>query len=405
MRLNNIQILCTILALLVLINPLSSFGQYTFFSPEGSFAVEISLENPPQDLLRLPIYRNSVSSLIVEGDNIIGGTKAEKGLSPFLFVASIAQRELTSVFDIAKAIDGQRSIETGFFKGKGGFYAGTIPDEAKSGGHLIKVKIGKENKIQVSDLGVPVEGEGIYTLTGNDKRGELYGITYPSGLFFIYDLNTGHTVVYNNIKPTDEDLNIYRSFAATPEYYLTRSLITDDKGRVYGSAPINKLFYFDPSTKSFKKLEDPIPFVWGREVLGRIDSWAKAKDGALYGGNGGDGQLFKVDTETGNINNLGKPIMMNRLKGLVFGADGFLYGLAGGAPGYSHLFKYDPAKGYYDMGNPQFTMRVPGLDKDIEWRGFQLGTVAASPDGKYIVMGEDESLSQLLVFPVKGKNE
>jgi len=93
--------------------------------------------------------------------------------------------------------------------------------------------------------------------------------------------------------------------------------------------------------------------------------------------------------------------MMNRLRGLSFGADGKIYGLAGALPGYAHLFSYDPRnEGYTDMGNPQFILKAPGIEQGIEWRGFQLRTITASEDGKYIVMGEDEALSQLLIFPV-----
>jgi hypothetical protein len=91
---------------------------------------------------------------------------------------------------------------------------------------------------------------------------------------------------------------------------------------------------------------------------------------------------------------------MGRLRALAFGRDGKLYGLAGGAPGYSHLFSYDENEGFYDLGNPEFTMVAPGIEQGILWRGFQLGTLVASADGKYIVMGEDEALSQLMIFPV-----
>ena len=41
-------------------------GEYTFFTPPGSFTVEVSLENSPY--LRLPIYRNAITSLEVVGD-------------------------------------------------------------------------------------------------------------------------------------------------------------------------------------------------------------------------------------------------------------------------------------------------------------------------------------------------
>jgi hypothetical protein len=96
--------------------------------------------------------------------------------------------------------------------------------------------------------------------------------------------------------------------------------------------------------------------------------------------------------------------MMPRLKGLAFGANGKLYGIAGAAPGYAHLFTYDTRlEGFADLGNPRFTMIGPGIEQGIMWRGFQIGTLAASEDGRFIVLGEEEALSQLMVFPIDGK--
>jgi hypothetical protein len=46
-------------------------------------------------------------------------------------------------------------------------------------------------------------------------------------------------------------------------------------------------------------------------------------------------------------------------------------------------------------------MTAPGIEQGILWRGFQLGTITSSEDGNYIIMGEDESLSQLLVFAIQ----
>jgi len=80
---------------------------------------------------------------------------------------------------------------------------------------------------------------------------------------------------------------------------------------------------------------------------------------------------------------------------------GKLYGIAGAAPGYAHLFSYDDTDGFVDLGNPEFIMVAPGIEQGINWRGFQLRTIVSSEDGKYIVMGEDESLSQLMVFPTQ----
>ncbi|MCK5468800.1 MAG: hypothetical protein KAI99_09825, partial [Cyclobacteriaceae bacterium] len=157
--------------------------------------------------------------------------------------------------------------------------------------------------------------------------------------------------------------------------------------------------YFNPKNEHFHYLDDSIPEVWGRKTMGSVESWTKSKNGILYGGNSGDGQLFELDPKTKRVKNLGKPIMMNRLRGLTTAKDGKIYGIAGAPPGYAHLFSYDENVGYVDMGNPEFEMKAEGIEQGIKWRGFQLRTIVSSEDGKYIIMGEDESLSQLLVFP------
>jgi hypothetical protein len=149
-------------------------------------------------------------------------------------------------------------------------------------------------------------------------------------------------------------------------------------------------------------LESEVPDVAGRRALGRVDSWTLAPDGSIYGGAAADGQLFRLDPGTGKIANLGKPAMMPRMKGIAFGRDGRLYGVTGASPGYAHAFTYDPKSGFTDFGNPEAFMKAEGIEQGIFWRAFQIGTVAASEDGRYIVMGEEESLSQLMIFPVAG---
>jgi hypothetical protein len=379
-------------------------AQYTFFEPKEAFAIEVSLDNSL--LKRLPIYRNSISSLVISGDHIIAGTTANEGLTPFIFTASLAKRELVSFLDVNETTPGQRSIRTGFSRGKNnGLYAGTIANKNEKGenqdGHLIEVGVGADGANSIKDLGAPIPGEGIFSLTADSKGTILYGITYPTGIFFTYNIATKAVKTFKDIVPSTQDLHRLSEYVLNPEDWLCKALIEGPQGQIFGSLPINKLFSFDPASQRFHIFEDHLPEVWGRRTLGQVESWAKSKDGKLYGGNAGDGQLFEINPVNKKVKNLGKPIMMPRLRGLAFARDGKLYGIAGSLPGYAHLFSYNPNKeGFSDYGNPQFTMKAPGIEQGIDWRGFQLGTIASSPDGKYIVMGEDESLSHLLVFAV-----
>jgi hypothetical protein len=342
-----------------------------------------------------------MTSLEVLGAYAIGGTSARAGLSPFLFAVSLSERKLVSVLDLDAVVPGQRSILSGFGRGEGGeLFAGTMPQKEGYAGHIIRVTIG-EMGLRAADLGTPVAGEGIFALTADPRRRTLYGISHPSGKFFSFGLADRVARVYDSTSPDEAARVAYFQLALTPADYLSRSLVVDGEGRVYGSQPVNRVFRFDPRTQEVELLPDELPAVWDRRVLGRVDSWALGPDGAIYGGNAGDGQLFRLDPVRGRILNLGKPVMMPRLKGLAFGRDGKLYGVAGGAPGYSHLFRYDPRDGFVDLGNPRFGMVGESLPTGILWRGFQISTLAVSEDGRFIVMGDDEVLSQLMVFPVE----
>jgi hypothetical protein len=377
-------------------------GQYTFFTPKGSFTVEVALDNSPY--LRLPIYQNAITSLEVVGDYAIGGTSAEPGLSPYVFAVSLSKRRLVSVFPLEKVLPGQRKIQSGFGKSNGRvLYAGTMPDRAGDTGHIIAVAVrGSNGQIDVTDLGTPISGEGIFALTCDPACKALYGISHPNGKFFVFHIPEGRTEVFDLVSSDRRTRGILREYALTPDDVLARRLIVDRAGRVYGSHPVNKIFRYDPTTRRIEVLPDELPEVWGRRALGRVDSWALAPDGTIYGGNAGDGQLFKINPDTGRVVNLGKPAMMPRMKGLAFAYNGVLYGVTGGAPGYSHLFSYSSSgRGFVDLGNPRFIMSEPGIEQGIPWRGFQIATLAASEDGRYIVMGEEEALSQLMVFPVE----
>lgn len=377
-------------------------AQYEFFTPKEAFAIEVSLDN--SQLIRLPMYRNSITSLIVSGDQIIGGTTANKGSAPFIFTASIGKREMISVLDLNAIIPGQHSIRTGFSKGGDNLlYAGTLPDKPESeGGHLIAVSTSVTGSIVVKDLGIPVQGEGVFTLTSGAKSTMLYGISYPSGIFFSYSIATGVVKTFKDITPTPKDLQLLSEFVMAPEDYLCKALIESPDGQILGSFAVNRLFSFDTAKQAVQVFEQELPAVWGRRSLGQVECWAKSKEGKLYAGNAGDGQLLMIDPMNRKIKNIGKPVMMPRLRGLTFARDGKLYGIAGAVPGYAHLFSYSPGEGFMDYGNPQFKMIAPGIEQGIDWRGFQLGTIASSEDGKYVVMGEDEALSQLLVFAVEG---
>src|SRR5687768_12228459 len=102
----NKRIVTALIAMIVLKMDINA--QYNFFTPKGSFAIETSLENSEE--LRMPMYRNAMTSLAVSGDFVIGGTTAAKGMSPLLFTSSLTKRKLTAVTQLDETVKGQLSI-------------------------------------------------------------------------------------------------------------------------------------------------------------------------------------------------------------------------------------------------------------------------------------------------------
>jgi hypothetical protein len=162
--------------------------------------LEVSLPN--SDLIRLPAYRNSISSLIAIDDQIIAGTSANEGLTPFVIVASLKRRQVEEIHDIEKTIPGQRAIASGFCRGKeNSLFAGTLANIKKDGsrgtGHLIRCDIGQDGHIQITDLGLIESGEGIFSITLDADKEHIYGILFPSGYFFKYSILTKEIKTYS----------------------------------------------------------------------------------------------------------------------------------------------------------------------------------------------------------------
>jgi len=90
-----------------------------------------------------------------------------------------------------------------------------------------------------------------------------------------------------------------------------------------------------------------------RPGANQIDSSLLAKDGRLYIGTAA-GVLAQVDHRGPKVTYLGKPWAAPRMKGLIEGEDGLIYG-ACGAEYDTHLFTYDP-------GSRVFTILGPIVD-------------------------------------------
>jgi len=267
--------------------------------------------------------------------------------------------------------------------------------EKYAGGHLLRyshrndenttIRIGQP--LEVTDLGVAIAGEGIYSLAVDRANGVIYGVSYPNGHFFSYSIHerrsAQHGVVASRPIPGEKFEN---------EKALGRAIVVDDDGVVFTSGEEGRFFRFSPKTAKLEQLEILIPGVPGREVYNRVDAWAKAANGTLFGGSS-DGYLFRLDPKSLQVEDLGKPLNQYRIRGLAFGSKEKPYGVGGEDDEMARLFSYDPTRGSY---------RVLGMI-DVNhrpyyaWQAYVIDCVVSGLD-ETIYMGQAERKSKLHVY-------
>ena len=267
--------------------------------------------------------------------------------------------------------------------------------EKFSGGHIYRFDPEEEEKHRLithwadpkkdcpglSDMGIPVPGDGIHAMVGNVD--ELYGVSFPGAVFFVYDINKKSVTFREEIcsKPLVEN-----TFKSVP-----RDLVIDCNGNVWGTWDYGKFFKYIPSEKQLVKLEIAIPCLKGREFMNVVDAFAVAGDGTIYGGNS-DGYVFSLDPKGLEVRNLGKPVWQQRIRGLVV-ADGDLYGIGGEELGIARLFVYRTCTnsfenlGLIEVNHPPY----------YNWMAQEFDAMVTGKDGT-IYIGENSRRAHLFIL-------
>jgi hypothetical protein len=192
---------------------------------------------------------------------------------------------------------------------------------------------------QYDFLGIPVPRDYIQTITVDEDRQLVYGFSYPVLNFFVFDMNARKTrrVDYMGSIP--------------------HIVALDERGRYWATwnNRAHNLFYYDPDADRIHFLDHSLPHGTDSCGLmypgaGPIDSMVNGGDGYLYIGEA-CGNLDRLDPETGEVEDLGKPVDQTRISALEVHPDGHLYGIAGFL-GKCHLFRYDRgSKSFEDLGH------------------------------------------------------
>lgn len=240
---------------------------------------------------------------------------------------------------------------------------------------------------RIDDLGIIAPKEGVYAMTIDRESNLIYGLTWPNGKFFIYDIANRKTTVKDIF---DEYISIRNN--------ISRAIICAG-GCVYFSGKHGYIIRYCPQEDAFKNTKLKIPVSAGREYLNTIGSLTKTDDGIIYGGTYADGYLFRFKPQDAELVCLGKPANENRIRGITAGRDGLIWGLCGAEDELTHLFRYDPCAG--DLND--YGMIRAKMPKT--WVLHKADVLITGADGE-LYIGESDAISHLFIYypPIEKRN-
>jgi len=263
------------------------------------------------------------------------------------------------------------------------------------GGHLLKYSSKPQGprpdqakfECPVNDLGIAAQGDGIYALAIDPEREVLYGLTYPTGQFFSYDIQKAAFRTHGRVAEHHIPGEKFEK-----DRLIGRALFVAGNGNVITSGEDGHFFAFDPGHATLRKLPITVPTVPGREPYNRVDAWTSSGDGFAYGGTS-DGYLFRMNPDSLMVENLGKPLNQYRIRGLAFAPNGKLYGVGGDDDEMARLFSYDTARGVYQMLGMIDVNHRPYYS----WQAYVIDALVIGQDGT-LYLGQSERKSKLYLY-------
>jgi hypothetical protein len=377
-------------------------GQYLIESKHRFLGYLIGIDPIQQNVNAVPDGQSGVTALTEGTDgNVYGGTSSVDGKAPYVFMFRDASNLVTATQSMDRKIKGQSRINNALVAGGDGYiYGGTsvytdqlyVPTKAMrvkgyKGGHLFRFKEGKVS--QIEDLGIVVTNDGIRTLAADPARKKIYGLTEPGYKFFIYDIKQKKKIVKRNVDLLEEKDNTYNHKRLVK---LGRALVVADDGRVYGSAYESLLFCYDPDKNKLQVTDIVYPYVQAHEEINAISCFAKAKNNVIYGGTYTDGILFRFNSKTKKIVNLGKPSSTPFIRSLVITNSGKVCGVVGDNGFPTQVFEYDKG-GFHIVGEIRCTI----FKTDYNWYASDLCPAIYLKQGT-VMFGERGRLGKLFAY-------
>jgi outer membrane protein assembly factor BamB len=170
----------------------------------------------------------------------------------------------------------------------------------------------------------------------------------------------------------------------------SNALVIDGCGQIFGSSKNGHLFRYAIASGALDILDLQLPSPRGMEFLNHLDSAVLGGREAIFAGTT-LGTIFRLDPEPPRVIGYGRPLSDHRIRALAYGKDGIVYGAAGSPGKNSHLFRWNPETGEVkDLG-------LPMVHFPKNWICYDISALAAGPNGE-IYIGESERVSHLMIY-------
>jgi hypothetical protein len=368
----------------------------------------------------LPANERGILCLAVdEQGKVYGGTT---GRAAHLFVYDPVKKQ---AHDLAR-LEGGVGFSYGLIRlGDGSLVAGTQADPTETAmrseptaiGRLVRFIPNGTNPATIEDLGVPVPGQGIYTLAHDPKSNTLVGNTWPDGHFFTYDLASkkvkdfGPIAGYHTYETPNEAADLNRGLKTVIRYprQVSRAIVVTPDGMAYTAGAEGQLCRYDFQTQRLNKLEVRLPAMPGREPWTSLDVAVvqprqQRQEGdftSLVGGTS-EGYLFELrifPKGKFQFRPRGRPSAQGCFQGLVpdtrpgagKGGGQTFFGVVGTKDGMPRGFSFSQGGGTSSVAPGP----IPRVDEQVSMVGF--GALATDARGN-IYAGERDRIGRLVRF-------
>jgi sugar lactone lactonase YvrE len=293
-----------------------------------------------------------------------------------------------------------------------------VESDPQQVGRLYRFVASGDGTLRVEDLGVPVPGQGIYTLAYvpvGENSGHIVGLTWPDGHFFTYrpgekTHDHGPIAGYRTyeIPRYAEKLNQGTQRNVRYARQVSRAIAVDPRTGAYTAGADGIVYRYDPRTQRIAPLDARLPCVAGREPWASLDAVCPVPleltgpQRTSFVGGTSDGFLFRMDVDGDGrcqVQSWGKPSAQPGIQVLTARAaqhpDGgrvlLVDGVAGHRGGMPRWFQVQSGAGVFDL----HTGGIPGVDGRASMEGF--AALATDAQGNYFA-GEPDRIARLVRF-------